>query len=622
MSEDMSNSTAEAKGSLMLLNHELGLKMPRHLTALIAQIPGVSSAFATMLPVIGVVAAVAVVYKLIEAHQKLQEALEKGWAKANEAVTTHTDAIQVSIEKYKELIAKLEHRPANGVALALAQAKYEADELAKGIAADIEGMEKLLSAAAHGTIMTAILGTSGSGQAADVAKGLSDAIAKVPHDSNFSQNMEREIKTAWERAQSEIDKNNAKARQQAADAAAMQQTEGGEFASLPVADFTKANQALQEFQTHLSDTYKQMEALGQNDAFKKQAAQLEDVAKNMKVLEEKAKYEKEIYDIIFKYNKEEAQQDEKLAAEKIKLQEEVAGILQKYNKEEETNQRHMDDEIYKHSAEMYKLEEAAALENATFLEKIGVINAAQRIELDRVAEEKLYQNRLAALQREISLMEDDPTDPLHAKKRADAVEVIEATHQNNLTRIDHAAIEQRMLAWNAGFASMNSGMTTLVGNMISGSSSITADLKKMLQNMLASWIDYFLQLEMKALEASAIMKLTGLFGGAIGGLGGVTNNTMPGGGTLAGLFPGHAEGGRMSAGDVGLVGENGPEVWAPDTTGSVIPVSRSETKGGDTHNNTLIQIQGVTDFDSFKQNESQVAAQLYAAMVTAARRKG
>jgi hypothetical protein len=623
MASSMSESTSEARGSLMLLNHELGIQMPRHLTALIAQIPGLSSAFATMLPLVGVIAAVEVVYKLIEAHKKLQDALDQGWVKSNEAITTHNDEISLSIEKYKELISKLEGHPANGLALALAEARVEADKLSASLTKDLEETIKLLESTAHGSIMTAILGTSGSGQAADVAKGLKDAIAAIPKDSNLSENTEKALVSAWQRAQSEIDKNNEKALKQAADAAAMSQT-GGEFATLPVADYTAANTELQKFQEHLSVISDQMKLLGQQDTLKKQAADLEVVNKATKDLqkaaEEKAKFDTENYNILHKYVEEEAAQDKKLGEEKIKIQEQVAAILQKYNTEEETNQRHLDDEIYKHSAEMYKLDESAALEHATFLEKIGAISAAQRVELDREAEEKLYQNRLQALNREIALMEDDPADPLHALKRANAVEIIEQTHQDNMTRIDHAAIEQRMAAWNAGFASMNSGMTTLIGNMISGNSSITADLKTMLQNMLTSWIDYFVQLEMKALEASAIMKLTGLFGGAIAVPG---MSAMPAGGAMPGGVPGLAEGGRMSAGDTAMVGENGPELWQPDTTGSIVPArpaSESAAKGDTTHN--TFNFHGVTDFDSFKENQSQLAARMYAAMATAARRKG
>ena len=40
------------------------------------------------------------------------------------------------------------------------------------------------------------------------------------------------------------------------------------------------------------------------------------------------------------------------------------------------------------------------------------------------------------------------------------------------------------------------------------------------------------------------------------------------------LLPGFAKGGRMFAGDAGIIGEHGPEVWKPDTPGRVIPFSK------------------------------------------------
>src|ERR1700730_4661925 len=76
IASDMGNSMGEARGAVMLLNEELGVQMPRHLVSLIAKIPGLSAAFATMLPLVGVIAATKVIYELVEAHKKAQEAME------------------------------------------------------------------------------------------------------------------------------------------------------------------------------------------------------------------------------------------------------------------------------------------------------------------------------------------------------------------------------------------------------------------------------------------------------------------------------------------------------------------------------------------------------------------
>ena len=54
----MSAGMGEARGGLMLVEESVGVKLPRHLNSLIAQIPGVGAAFAMMLPIAGVVVAI------------------------------------------------------------------------------------------------------------------------------------------------------------------------------------------------------------------------------------------------------------------------------------------------------------------------------------------------------------------------------------------------------------------------------------------------------------------------------------------------------------------------------------------------------------------------------------
>jgi hypothetical protein len=66
---------------MMLLGEEIGVHIPRHLQALIAQIPGVGLAFAEMLPIVGVVAAIAIIGKLIAKNEEAKEKLAQGWDK-------------------------------------------------------------------------------------------------------------------------------------------------------------------------------------------------------------------------------------------------------------------------------------------------------------------------------------------------------------------------------------------------------------------------------------------------------------------------------------------------------------------------------------------------------------
>jgi hypothetical protein len=72
-------SMAEAKGSIALVGDEIGVHIPRHLQALIAEIPGVGLAFAEMLPIVGVIAAIAIIAKLIAKTEEAKEKMARGW---------------------------------------------------------------------------------------------------------------------------------------------------------------------------------------------------------------------------------------------------------------------------------------------------------------------------------------------------------------------------------------------------------------------------------------------------------------------------------------------------------------------------------------------------------------
>src|SRR6266852_832864 len=79
-------SMLEAKGSMMLLGEELGVHIPRHLQTLIAEIPMVGAAFSAMLPIVGVVAAIAIIAKLVEKNEEAKEKFTREWEGANTEV--------------------------------------------------------------------------------------------------------------------------------------------------------------------------------------------------------------------------------------------------------------------------------------------------------------------------------------------------------------------------------------------------------------------------------------------------------------------------------------------------------------------------------------------------------
>src|SRR4051795_12705615 len=60
---DGSFNMMEARGSMMVLEESLGIRLPRHINSLIATIPGIGAAFELLLPVMGAVFAIGFISK-------------------------------------------------------------------------------------------------------------------------------------------------------------------------------------------------------------------------------------------------------------------------------------------------------------------------------------------------------------------------------------------------------------------------------------------------------------------------------------------------------------------------------------------------------------------------------
>lgn len=147
--EGMKSSMTEARGGLMLVEESVGVKLPRHLNSLIATIPGVGQAFAMMLPIAGVVVAIEIIGKLIEAHNKAAEAIRKAAEEsANAAIkeADQTKALELTNLKLDDQIAKLEHKPShNYMKEAILETSGEIDRLADTFAADMTRMNDAIA---------------------------------------------------------------------------------------------------------------------------------------------------------------------------------------------------------------------------------------------------------------------------------------------------------------------------------------------------------------------------------------------------------------------------------------------------------------------------------------------
>jgi hypothetical protein len=75
--DKLDKSFTEGRGGLMLVEDLVGVRLPRHLNSLITQIPGVSAAFAMMLPIAGVLVFIEIIGKVIEKHREMKEEADK-----------------------------------------------------------------------------------------------------------------------------------------------------------------------------------------------------------------------------------------------------------------------------------------------------------------------------------------------------------------------------------------------------------------------------------------------------------------------------------------------------------------------------------------------------------------
>jgi hypothetical protein len=120
---DGSFNMMEARGSMMVLEESLGIRLPRHINSLIATIPGIGAAFELLLPVMGAVFAIGFISKFVEEHKKAAKEIADGWKSVD---STFHDTMATLGEE-------------------LLQVQIKADELGNHSVAALQGKIKLLN---------------------------------------------------------------------------------------------------------------------------------------------------------------------------------------------------------------------------------------------------------------------------------------------------------------------------------------------------------------------------------------------------------------------------------------------------------------------------------------------
>jgi hypothetical protein len=190
--------------------------------------PGVGLAFQMMLPIAGIVAAIAVVDRLIEHHEALAKAIAKSAQASVDATIKESDqtkALELTNLKLDDEIAKLEHKPSrNYMAEAVIETSQEIDKLAAAYSTDFQKMDELvmnqttlwerfkraMSDAWSGVGQGKGYGTATAGlnHVKDAMSGVEEArrkLAEAPMDKDSQVTAQQNLITALKGQQSALD---------------------------------------------------------------------------------------------------------------------------------------------------------------------------------------------------------------------------------------------------------------------------------------------------------------------------------------------------------------------------------------------------------------------------------
>jgi lambda family phage tail tape measure protein len=176
----------DARAGLMVLDEELGIHIPRHVTALISQLPVLQTAFAAAFPLLAVVAVGKALADFVEKEDQHAAALAKSRAEVAqeaEAMRGQASAIEVSNLKLQDQINILTGKPAvNGPKILADEAREAAHKLIDEYQKAIDKIAEFATKNQQGLIMKALNGDDGSRELAGMVNSHEAAQAKIKAD--------------------------------------------------------------------------------------------------------------------------------------------------------------------------------------------------------------------------------------------------------------------------------------------------------------------------------------------------------------------------------------------------------------------------------------------------------
>jgi hypothetical protein len=614
MADGIKDNTDEAKASLALLGEEFGVNVPRHIRSFITELPGVGTALNAAFSSVALIALIGVIVEVIKKIQEFraaqQEAAEAGDKVRESIVRTNLEG-RAALDELQAMFVDMTDGP-------IAGAQYRLDHIRESLLAlhlnddlkkDFADLEKSLKG-------NPLFGGSALG-----LEGL----------KSFESTLNEVLQTAgrpaaFEAVVTEIQKTTESIKQ-------LQAVADGPFTTAPQIA------ALQNYLTALQAIQAKVDVSLTTSATDRRN-------KEQKQLEDRVEAERQASNqIVEARNKEVDQLDALLSSSQ--------GLLNKNLSAQDQEIAKINTAVEKWVAYKVAVEAAHGGISEVANEQIEALRKEVQILTDESnnAINLALQAAHAANKKDVDKLVTTPTPAIYSgtkeaedlyKLQHDSAAQVAAAQQiytqtrttaeqykNELAKLnielEQGAIDQDTYNRAVTAAKQKYDDTTkAVGEF---GKNIGDTIK---QSVLfgRSWSD---TLKSVALDlAQLILKLT-LFkslsasagAGTGGGLGGFFGALFSGLAGASGGAPGRAGGGPVEAGRAYQWQEHGKEYFVPGTDGVVVPSGATKTAGGGARPiHQVININGVTDMDSFKKSQGQLATEMFNAMASAARRNG
>ena len=143
-------SMEEAKGSISLLGEQIGVVLPRHLRTFVAGLPGVASAMSAAFDAVAIIALIHIVveagekvYKFAEKNEDAARKNAEAWRTVAKPIKDTERELALANSKIEDTIAKLEHKPGDGLKSTLLEAADAAGKLSAKLSDALDKMTAL-----------------------------------------------------------------------------------------------------------------------------------------------------------------------------------------------------------------------------------------------------------------------------------------------------------------------------------------------------------------------------------------------------------------------------------------------------------------------------------------------